>query len=246
MDYNQVGIQMCSRYAFPPNRLHYCGPEKQLNLKSYIETSVIDKGLPEILVKFETLYPYLQMIAGANYIKDPFDIRVVEAYWIGNGLLTRVKPRLFHRHLVENLGLMHKLPTKQKSLVADAAMGLPHHTFHVLALYIRSGNHNSIQTLETMDNCRIGWGKIVGLSNQNNNHEYLITRQSLGYENDKLILKSAETEMVKSLNLNYKIGDTVSDHWGYITGKLNSRQVLNLKKYTQDAIDWVNRQQNRY
>ena len=39
---------------------------------------------------FEGAWPYLQLIAAANRIDDPLDPRVVDAYWVGNGLLDKV------------------------------------------------------------------------------------------------------------------------------------------------------------
>ncbi len=48
--------------------------------------------------------PYLQLIARSNDIADPFDARVVEAYWIGNELLDGVEVRQLYDSLVERFG----------------------------------------------------------------------------------------------------------------------------------------------
>ena len=81
------GLLQCSRYAFGPNRLHYCGPDASQEILAYIDNKEQDPGLEKLLSAFQTLYPYLEMISRANNIADPFDERVVEAYWIGNDLL---------------------------------------------------------------------------------------------------------------------------------------------------------------
>ena len=81
---NHLGVLTCAHYAFPPNSLHYCGPHQSTTIKEYLQAQIAEPRLSTLLSQFETLYPYLQCIAEANNIKDPFDIRVVEAYWLGN------------------------------------------------------------------------------------------------------------------------------------------------------------------
>ena len=75
------------RYAFMPNRLRYCGGDDNRTIFQYALEGVTDGGLTPLLRKFGGALPYLQLIARANGIADPFDERVVEAYWIGNDLL---------------------------------------------------------------------------------------------------------------------------------------------------------------
>src|SRR3989338_6111793 len=81
------GIRRCSRYAFGPNRLHYCGPDANAELRANIEAGATDFGLARLLKQFKTLFPYLVQIAAANHLQDPFDWRVVEAYWLGKQFL---------------------------------------------------------------------------------------------------------------------------------------------------------------
>ena len=45
--------------------------------------------MKSLIEKFNTLRPYLELIAKSNGIKDIFDDRVVQAYWIGNELLDK-------------------------------------------------------------------------------------------------------------------------------------------------------------
>ena len=87
------GVTRCTRYAFGPNRLHMCGPDMNREVLAYMNEGVTDTGLTNILKEFQALHPYLTKIAHTNQIKDPFDSRVVEAYWIGNELL-----RLLNNH----------------------------------------------------------------------------------------------------------------------------------------------------
>lgn len=234
------GVSLCLKFAFPPNSLHYCGPEKQADIRGYLETHTSDKGLHGILSHFETLYPYLQLIAAANHIKDPFDRRVVEAYWLGNRLLERVLKRDFHEHLTDSLKIRKKLPKKSHPIMEGMmSFGLPHHTFHVLIIYVRTGKNAISHTLHTMDSCRIGWGRV--LSADTKKGIYTISMSHITYNKKKLILASPTPTAVKSIDGIYVIGDIVSVHWGYICGKLMKRQVRNLEHFTGEAVNVANK-----
>src|SRR3989344_7978965 len=98
------GILRCSRYSFGPNRLHYCGPDVNAELQAEIEAANPNPHLVAILREFKTLFPYLKLIASANNIVDPFDARVVEAYWLGNELLENVGRDRLRQFLVDEIG----------------------------------------------------------------------------------------------------------------------------------------------
>jgi len=57
------GILRCSRYAFGPNRLHYCGPDANSEIRSYIDEDATDPGLEKLMSQFQTMFPYLRHIA---------------------------------------------------------------------------------------------------------------------------------------------------------------------------------------
>ncbi|HSE34788.1 MAG TPA: DUF6390 family protein [Candidatus Paceibacterota bacterium] len=225
----------CSRYAFGPNRLHYCGPERNAEMKGYIDDSASDAGLGEILGKFETMYPYLCHIAEANKISDPLDARVVEAYWVGNALLDRVAKRDFFRHLVDGLRLKDKLG-KSFVLVEDklAKGAVPHHSFHVFDIWKRTGHIEREHTVESMDECRVAWGTVVSAAGP----FVTVSTERLFYANGKLALGPAEPRsLVRRLESEYdieqlKAGDLVTIHWGVICEVITARQLAYLKKYT--------------
>ncbi|KPJ84999.1 hypothetical protein AMJ57_04665, partial [Parcubacteria bacterium SG8_24] len=159
------GILRCSRYAFGPNRLHYCGPDANSEILAYLRQGESDPGLESLLSMFRTMYPYLQLIAEANGLADPFDEQVVEAYWIGNRLLEAVGRKPFYRHLSETLGMRRRIGGRAFNLVTDklAAGALPHHSFHVFDIWKRTGNTETEHTLESMDSCRISWGRVTAV-----------------------------------------------------------------------------------
>lgn len=238
------GILRCSRYAFGPNRLHYCGPDKNREIFSYINEEASDEGLAGLLKQFETMYPYLRHIAEANSIKNPFDPRVVEAYWLGNDLLLAVEKRHFHRHLIDGLHLKKKLDARSFELVEDkiAEGAVPHHSFHVLDIWRRTGFVEKEHTLESMDECRVSAGVIVKISGP----FIEVMREPLLYQEGKLMFGAPVLKkLVRRLESEYDIeqlavGDIVSIHWSVICEKITEQQALMLKKFTLKHIALAN------
>ena len=232
MTFDRQGLILCARYAFAPNSLHYCGPERQNDMLGYIRATEADRGLTELIHGFETLYPYLLLIASANRIQDPFDRRVVEAYWIGNALLRGATVRAFTAHVADTLGVKKKIPKKKFTPMMDVVVnGTPHHNFHVMNIFFRTGHQAVPHTISTMDNCRISWGRVVGVGKQ-----YIIETQPLIYAGGKLGLGVSEKKAVTSITVTPKVGDWVSVHWGYVCAVLNRRELTLLKKYTTQAL----------
>ena len=147
------------RYGFMPNRLRYCGGDDNRTLFEYGIENVVDGGLQPLLKTFTGALPYLKLIARENGIADPFDARVVDAYWIGNDLLQRVEVRQLYDALKERFG--KQLQGKALDLVLSKAPAgaRPHHNFHVFDVHSRAGQLE--HSLETMDQCRISWGEVT-------------------------------------------------------------------------------------
>src|SRR5689334_5223810 len=79
-----------ARFALPPNLLGYCGTEDHDALAGLARAGLDSADLVELCRSFEGAWPYLELIARGSGIRDPLDPPVVEAYWVGNGLLDRV------------------------------------------------------------------------------------------------------------------------------------------------------------
>jgi len=242
--FSSQGILRCARYAFMPNKLSFCGPDKNKDLFYYAHKQEADQGLDLILKEFQVLYPYLKFIAQSNQIKDPFDERVIEAYWLGNQLLENVSKSRLYYHLLDEQQLKKKLNKKLlKKVVAKIPLGAkPHHSFHVLSVWKRTGHLDVMHTLNSMDLCRISWGKIKGVS-----PPYLeVESQPLILENEKLKLgpltgQKVLTEIDKSGFIKKpRLDQWISFHWGLACEVLNNYQVANLKKYTEESIRLVN------
>jgi len=98
-------------------------------------------------------------------------------------------------------------------------------------IFFRTGHQAVPHTISTMDNCRISWGRVVGVGKQ-----YIIETQPLIYAGGKLGLGVSEKKAVTSITVTPKVGDWVSVHWGYVCAVLNRRELTLLKKYTTQAL----------
>ncbi|MDE3078336.1 MAG: hypothetical protein KGJ86_23170, partial [Chloroflexota bacterium] len=182
-----AGALLFGRYAFPPNELGYCGPDDNQALLEYVAAGKASRGLLELERKFEGAYPYLCLIAQANGIRDPFDQRVVEAYWIGNDLLEKVEAAPFHQSLRERFADRMKASEFRwisRKLEMNAR---PHHNFHVFDIYVRAGlmrDERADIALETMDACRVSWGRVLAVEGA----EIVIERRQLALACGKLTL----------------------------------------------------------
>ena len=228
------------RYGFMPNRLRYCGPDENRTLFDYGVAGVIDGGLTPLLRRFTGALPYLQLIARANGIADPFDDRVVEAYWLGNELLDGVEVRQLYDALLERFGKQLQGRTRDLVLGKAPAGARPHHSFHVLDVHSRIGE--LAHSLETLDQCRISWGRVVRLEGA----EAVIERQPLIVQGGKLALGPAQQERVvrqvegHGFADDARAGDWVSLHWGWVCEQLDERQRRNLERYSRHHLRIAN------
>ncbi|HTY39505.1 MAG TPA: DUF6390 family protein [Candidatus Paceibacterota bacterium] len=237
------GLLRCTHYAFGPNRLHYCGPDANREIGAYIVENERDPGLTKLLSQFETMYPYLRHIAEANNIKDPFDDRVVEAYWLGNELLEHIEKKKFYHHLLNGLQLKKRLG-KTFALVEQKLEqnAVPHHSFHVLDVWKRTGHAEQAHTLESMDECRVSWGTVTTVAGP----AITVSAKPLLYKNGKLYLGEPVPKKInRKLEAIYDIeqlvpGDLVSIHWSVPCEKITPTQAAQLEKYTLRHIALAN------
>lgn len=213
---SRAGALLAARFSFMPNRLGYCGPEENRAILDYLAEQTSDRGLEQILAKFAGAFPYYSFIAAANGIPDPFDARVIEAYWIGNELLERVEVADLYRHLEERFG--KRLPVNAlRAVLGQAPVGArPHHNFHVFSMPIRTGHLEIPHNLLTMDECRISWGRIVA----DQGDRLLVERPPLVLNGEEIALGPPQPRAVlrrfdgKTFLTGVVPGDVVAVHWG--------------------------------
>jgi hypothetical protein len=209
-----------------------------------VNESEADVGLSDLLSQFETMYPYLRHIATANKIREPLDNRVVEAYWLGNKLLDNVSKKDFYNYLVDDFRLKDKLDVRSFDLVKDkiGEGALPHHSFHVLDVWRRTGKQEREHSVSNMSECLVSIGEVVSVSGP----FITVKTEPLIYSNGKLAFGNPEEKkLVRQLESDYDIeqlkkGDLVSIHWSVICEKITKQQAENLRKYTNHHIRLAN------
>lgn len=237
------GLQLFAKYAYPPNELGYCGPDDSGTLFDYGTTGTTDRGLVEFASGFPGPWPYLTLMAGAIGLDNPFDVRLVEAYWVGNELLDRVDTSAFGRTVEEYFRpRVHSFSEFAEMIPAGA---VAHHSFHVFGVYpwvglLRTGRTD--EPLKHLDRCRIRWGQVEAVSGD----EVDVRYQPLVFDGVNLSLGPWERETViravggAGFVQELQPGDWVSMHWHWVCDRLDGRQLRNLRHYHQHHLDMVN------
>jgi hypothetical protein len=240
------GPVLFGRYAFGPNRLGYCGPDESHSLLAYAAGGADDGGLRSLARGFEGAYPYLELIAAANDVADPFDRNVVEAYWLGNSMTAAVRKRQLQRSVEERFR-----PRLGRSdwrwLEAAVAIGArPVHAFHVLDIFPRVGllrGEAVHDVLATIDSCRIRWGRVKAVVAD----QLVVSVVSLEQVEGKLRLAMPRLEMVSrwldgiGFVDDIQPGEMVAIHWSWACDRLSPRQLHNLIAWTRLALGVANR-----
>tara|TARA_Y100000031_G_C8225327_1_gene388025 strand:- start:425 stop:1141 length:717 start_codon:yes stop_codon:yes gene_type:complete len=233
------GVELALRFSYITNHLRFCGPkEAEKEFLEYLEKRDNLESVRGCLERFEGLTPYLSAI-GLKAGKDRYDYSVVEAYWIGNGLLEGFDDDSLKDII---LGLMKRgLPgSVGKRLIEGMPSGLvPHHCFNVFYVGVGQVTGSVETTLTNMENCRVSWGKVVEvLEGSLIVQARVLKRGEKGY-----FLGEEEVKTVVYLPVmlsGVEKGDWVGIHWGFAASVLTEDQVLNLEKYTLLVLDVVN------
>jgi len=237
------GPLLFARYAYPPNALGYCGPGDSAGFLGLASEGVDLRGLSRLAAQFEGAWPYLQLIAGCNGIAEPLDPRVVEAYWTGNELVTRVPTSALVSSLDDRFE--RRAGPQLGHVVSSAPGGVPQHSFHVFAVYpwlglLRAGMDGP--PLEVLDRCRIRWGRVEAVTGD------LVTVRSrrLCFDGSRLTLGPEQAEEARrsfdgqAFTTDLRPGDTISLHWDWVCDRLSPVSLRWLRYCTERNLDAVN------
>jgi len=239
-----AGPLLFARYAYPPNSLGYCGADETRTLLEYGAAQASDGGLAELARTFEGAWPYLTLIAAANEIHDPLDPRVVEAYWVGNGLLRRVRPGTLARHVEDRFA--GRIGRGWRGLLGPVGAGaVPHHSFHVFAVYpwlglMRTGVVE--QPLHVLDQCRTTPAVVESVDGD----RLRVLARTLTWDGRNLELGPWAGREVRwrddglSLVTAAKPGDWVAIHWDFVCDRLTRRAATTLDQVTRTVLASVN------
>lgn len=234
------GPLLFARYAYAPNALGYCGADEPRTLLEYGDAKASDPGLAELARTFDGAWPYLALIAAANRIEDPLDPRVVDAYWIGNGLLDTVSPDALARHVEERFrGRVGR--GWENLLQAVAAGAVPHHSFHVFAVYpwlglMRTGVVD--EPLRVLDQCRTTPARVLAVDGD----RAQVLAPLLTWTGSELRLGPWASRDVhwRADGLAFtdplRPGDWVSLHWDFVCERLTADRAGRLLRATAHAL----------
>ncbi len=238
-----AGALLFARYAYPPNALGLCGADSPGTLLEYGDAGESDGGLAELARTFEGAWPYLTLIAESSRIEDPLDPRVVEAYWVGNDLLSHVAPAALARHVRERFrGRLGSAADRIPSIVAAGAV--PHHCFHVLALYpwlglLRSGIVD--EPLRVLDQCRTTPALVLSVEGESAD----VLAEPLLWDEGRLRLGEPKPRQVRWRDggrafARPQPGELVSLHWDFVCDVLEPGAAARLAGVTRRVLAAVN------
>lgn len=235
------GATTFGRFAFPPNALGYCGPSDVELFRDVVEAG--PSAAPELrhaITAFAGAWPYLSLIGGVHD-RDPLDPDVVEAYWIGNGLLGSIDTLTWGNSLDDRFRTRSGGDWAAIKTAINAG-GVPTHAFHVYCVYpwiglLRSGMVD--QALSVLEQCRIRWGIVRSAGGEH----AVVESRPLVWDDDVLRLGVHRVETVEQsvdVQAHAAPGDLVAMHWNYICQPITVQQREQLEAHHRLHIGIVN------
>jgi hypothetical protein len=240
----QPGALLFARFAFPPHSLGLCGPETGLTLPEHVRDGRMDGELRRIAQGFEGAWPYLELIAAENDLRDPLDARVVEAYWLGNDLLGHVGARAHQADLESRFkprARAAEWPWLEAKAGSDARV---HHSFHVLEVLPRIGLIRGglpPDLLGVLERCLIRPGVVTHIEEGH----LEVAVPPLEMVERKLRLGDERVERLAfapgdAYGDDLVVGDRVALHWERVCGRLTSLQAARLRSVTERNLAVAN------
>ena len=229
------GALTFARFAAPPNALGLCGGSDHDGLVGHLRAGLDGPELVALCRAFEGAWPYLELIAHSAGIRDPLDPRVVDAYWLGGSLLSRVGPADFRTNL-ESRFRPRTARSEWPWLAGKPEAGArPHHSFHVLEVMPRIGMLRAGQVaaiLPAMERCLVRPATVVRQGPEG----LVVAARPLLMVDGRLAFGPAVEETVAASGETLNPGDDLAIHWGWSCGRIDPRQRAGLEAVTADAL----------
>jgi len=220
------GTLLCARCLFSPH-----GEKDAERLYQFVVAKDDDTFVKEIIKKY-SMYTLLRLISAKNKT-EPFDLKVVEAYWIGNELLDSIT--------TDDLGLILKnygrFSTRiDKLLFLNAKLGsterLPaHHSVFVLLQMMDI--KDVTPHLQEINASLIRWGTVQAVHPDSLLvHAVCLTpeeKYALGEQEETIAYDAAFAGEIKH-------GDIAAFHHGMAICPLSLLQLAYLKRHTERTI----------
>jgi hypothetical protein len=238
------GPLLFARFAFPPNRLGLCGPETAGTLPERVRSGRPDPELRRIAQDFEGAWPYLELIAAENGVADPLDPCVVEAYWLGNGLLREVGPQARYDDLERRFRDRTAIVEWPWLAAKPGSTSVVHHSFHVLEILPRIGMIRGglpADMVSVLERCLVRPGRVVA-----------VTDGALDVDLPTLQLRDGALRFGRPQHQHITHatgeafgdvllpGDDVAVHWDRVCGRLDDGQVARLMAVTKRNLEVAN------
>lgn len=229
------GAALGARFSLATNRLGFCGPQ---DAEAALYAAIAEgRRLEEARAKlgsFEALMPYLELLA-AHHDLDPFDERVVEAYWLGNELLdgfTKAEFVALFDAFVSR-GMPRSIAARlSEHLPADA---IPHHAFHVSYVGVGTVTGHAETTLANLERCRPSWGTV----RERTATELLVDKPVARLSDGRLeVAGSVEVRLRYDPRVVPEAapGTTVAMHWDWPALTLSREQLSGLRDATARSL----------
>ncbi len=233
------GVQLGARFSLATNRLNYCGPS---DAEPRLYRAIVEgTGLPEArgsLERFEALLPYLQAI-GRRHGLDPFDRRVVEAYWVGNDLLDAFGRAEFREILtaLTERGLPRSVARRLAEHLPEAP--IPFHAFHVSFVGVGAVTGHVPTTLANIEACRPAWAHVEEVAPAT----LRVRKPSVEADRGRIRLgadSSADLSYDPRVLPGIRRGDWVAVHWNWPALHLSEEQRTSMERYTARSFESAN------
>ncbi len=225
-----------ARFAYPPNALGFCGPDRPDDLRDLADRAATGPEpvaeLRRLARVFEGAFPYLQLLAGCAHRDDPLAAEVVEAYWIGNRLLGQVSTVDLGRSVDDRF--RRRAGRGWGALRAAIPAGCANHAFHVLVAspwvgLLRAGIVD--EPLAAIDQCRVSWARVLAATGDS----LVVERAPMVWEHDRLGFAEPVDVTIRTL-VPARVGDTVAVHWGWACDRLTESQLRWLQHVTESQL----------
>ncbi len=202
------GLMIFCQHAYPASLKGACGNNNSEILKTFIQTGKPPKNIKEILNDFPNAIKNLKILSRTSGIKNIFDYRLVEAFWLGNNLLEKFPKNQRPFHLT--------------SLLKDLKPAL------------KKGSRPAAAILE---NCRISYGQVLSITSPiSQKHRIgqarIIEYNPIGCRKKTLAFLKDKIKTVEFIDPHLKKNDLVSLHHNHICGSISEKQLIQLAGYT--------------
>ncbi len=232
------------RYALYPNELGLCGPRgarEKGQLYQYLttKTKVGDDRVRKLLELFWASTAYLKLIAASNNIEDWLDPRVVEAYWIGNDLLGRVRPEDLCE-TVKSFGGLGAMTVKAAEELASRIpyRARPHHSFHVFIVGSITGKVERGTIGQEL--CRIGCGIVREISDRG--RQLIVEARVLKKHGGNVFPELENEPSLEGVKCDprffpkLRVGDLITYHWDRAVEIVDHEAAHRLEEWTEKTL----------